>query len=375
MRLRWLAIVFFATAVIAAIALALYSWRQKPSPRLTLKQGAFNELVGWADDKTAAALRSFLKSCAVITARADGEAFDASVKSGDFGSVGDWRGLCAFAAALPSTDAAAKAFFEENFTPLLAGNNGESDGLFTGYYEIMLNGSRHRKGPYQTPIYRRPPNPKAYSRAQIEDGALSDKGLELFWIDDPIGAYYLEIQGSGLIHLQSGASVRVGYDGSNGQPYISIGRLLVERSEVPLKDMTMATLRDWITAHGAAGKALMRENPSYVFFKEIPGDGPLGSENVVLTAQRSLAVDRRFIPLGMPLWLDAVQRFGNGTLRQLVIAQDTGGAIKGPVRGDFYWGSGDAAGREAGATNAIGHYHLLVPKAVAARVLATVGGN
>jgi membrane-bound lytic murein transglycosylase A len=177
------------------------------------------------------------------------------------------------------------------------------------------------------------------------------------------------------VQLTDGKTVRLGYAGGNRHPFVSIARLLVERSEVPLKDMTMQRLRDWIASHGDAGKALIREDPSYVFFKEIPGDGPLGSENVVLTAQRSLAVDRRFIPLGMPLWLDATGRFVPGTTRRLVIAQDTGGAIKGPVRGDLFWGSGDAAARQAGEMNAAGHYALLVPRAVAAKALATAGAN
>ena len=361
---------FLAAALVIALAAALYRHYHPLPPKLTLRAARFADLEGWDGDNVADVLPAVLKSCAVITARDDNAPFDPVPKSGDFGSVGDWRPLCAEASTLPHTDAAAKAFFEGNFTPLLAGNNGNSDGLFTGYFEIVLDGSRRREGAYQTPLYRPPPNPKAYTRAQIDDGALAGKDLELLWVDDPIGAYFLQIQGSGIVRLNDGKTVRLGYDGGNGHPFVSIGRLLVERNEVPLKDMTMQTLRDWIASHGAAGKALMREDPSYVFFKEIPGDGPHGSERVVLTAQHSLAVDRRFIPLGMPLWLDATQRFTTGMIRQLVVAQDTGGAIKGPVRGDLYWGSGNAAGREAGATNAAGRYWLLVPNAVAARALA-----
>jgi peptidoglycan lytic transglycosylase A len=361
---------FLAAALVIGLAAALYRHYYPLPPKLTLRAARFAELDGWDDDRVAAALPAFLKSCAIITAHADGEPFDPVPKSSDFGTVGEWRPLCAEAATLSNSDATTRTFFETNFIPVLAGNNGNPDGLFTGYFEIVLNGSRRHEGPYQTPIYRPPPDPKAYSRAQIEDGALAGKGLELLWVDDPIGAYFLQIQGSGVVHLTDGKTVRLGYDGGNGHPFVSIGRLLVERSEVPLKDMTMQTLRDWVASHGAAGKALMREDPSFVFFKEISGDGPYGSEKVVLTARRSLAVDRRFIPLGMPLWLDATERFTTGAIRQLVIAQDTGGAIKGPVRGDLYWGGGDAAGKEAGAMNALGHYLLLLPNAVAARALA-----
>jgi membrane-bound lytic murein transglycosylase A len=361
---------FIAAALVIAFAAALYRHYFPLPPKLTLRASQFNELDGWDGDHVAAALPAFVKSCAAITARSDTEPFDPATKSADFGTVGDWRPLCAEAEALPRGNASAKTFFESNFTPLSAGNNGNNDGLFTGYFEIVLNGSLRREGPYQTPIYRPPPEPKAYTRAQIESGALAGKGLELLWVDDPISAYFLQVQGSGMVHLTDGKTVRLGYDSGNGQPFVSIGRLLVERSEVPLKDMSMQTLRDWIASRGAAGKALMREDPSFVYFKEIFGDGPYGSEKVVLTPRRSLAVDRRFIPLGMPLWLDAAQRFSSGSIRQLVIAQDTGGAIKGPVRGDLYWGGGDEAGKEAGAMNAIGQYSLLLPKAVAEHALA-----
>lgn len=337
---------------------------------MTLKTVGFDQLAGWRDDNAASVVPAFRKSCASLAGRGDDEPLDPSVKSGDFGTVGEWREVCAAAAKLPGTDAAAKAFFEADFVPALAGNNDDNDGLFTGYFEIALNGSRQRHGAFQTPLYRRPPDPKAFTRAEIEDGALAGKGLELLWVDDPIGAYFLAVQGSGIIHLDDGSVVRLGYDGSNGQTYVAIGHLLVERGDMALKDLTMDSLRQWIVAHGDAGTTLMRDNPSYVFFKEIPGAGPYGSENVVLTAGRSLAVDRSFIPLGIPLWLDAAERFAPGTIRRLVVAQDTGGAIKGPVRGDLFWGSGDAAGREAGMMNAIGHYCLLVPRAVAARTLA-----
>lgn len=361
---------FLAAALVIALAAALYRHYYPLPPKLTLRAARFSDLDGWDDDAVAAALPAFLKSCAVVTARGDGAPFDSVPKSGDFGTVGDWRPLCAAAAALPGDAVLARQFFENAFTPFLAANNGNPAGLFTGYFEIALNGSRQREGPYQTPLYRRPADPKAYTRAQIDDSALSGRGLELLWVDDPIGAYFLQVQGSGVVRLTDGKTMRVGYDGGNGQRFVSIGRLLVERNEVPLKDMTMQTLREWVASHGAAGKALMREDPSFVFFKEVPGEGPYGSERVVLTARRSLAVDRRFIPLGMPLWLDATERFSTGLIRQLVVAQDTGGAIKGPVRGDLYWGSGDAAGKEAGAMNAQGHYFLLVPNAVAVRALA-----
>jgi membrane-bound lytic murein transglycosylase A len=345
-----------------------------PKPKLTLQPVSFAVLTGWSDDSVSGAVPAFLRSCSAFLARGAADPLDAKVP-GDFGTIGEWRGLCDKAAALPDTDLAAKEFFETNFVPMLAGNLGDSNGRFTGYFEIALNGSRRQGGPFQTPIYRRPQNPATYSRAEIEDGALAREGLELAWVDDPVGAFFLAIQGSGQIKLKEGGTIRVGYDGANSRPNIVIGRLLVERGEIPLPEVTMDSIRAWIEAHGAAGVALMHENPSYVFFKQIAGDGPLGSEGVMLTARRSLAVDRAFIPLGVPIWLDAQERFVLGVNRQLVIAQDTGGAIKGPVRGDLFWGSDAAAATAAGRMSAAGHYYLLLPKPVAARVGAAFAAD
>jgi membrane-bound lytic murein transglycosylase A len=339
-----------------------------------LQPVSFAVLTGWSDDSVSGAVPAFLRSCSAFLARGAADPLDAKVP-GDFGTIGEWRGLCDKAAALPDTDLAAKEFFETNFVPMLAGNLGDSNGRFTGYFEIALNGSRRQGGPFQTPIYRRPQNPATYSRAEIEDGALARQGLELAWVDDPVGAFFLAIQGSGQIKLKEGGTIRVGYDGANSRPNIVIGRLLVERGEIPLPEVTMDSIRAWIEAHGAAGVALMHENPSYVFFKQIAGDGPLGSEGVMLTARRSLAVDRAFIPLGVPIWLDAQERFVLGVNRQLVIAQDTGGAIKGPVRGDLFWGSDAAAATAAGRMSAAGHYYLLLPKPVAARVGAAFAAD
>ncbi len=364
-RAAWIAL---ALGLLAS-ALAVYLLRPKPPPRLTLAPRAYDQLIGWRDDGIAAALPALLRSCAAFLAKPDGAPLDAVTKSADFGPVGEWRAPCAAAAAVPANDDfAARRFFETNFTPLLAGNNGDSEGLFTGYFEITLDGSRRRGGAFQTPVYRRPPDPTRYSRAEIEDGALSGQGLELLWVDDPVDAFFLEIQGSGRVRLKEGGTIRIGYDGSNGKPYVAVGRLLVERGVMPKEQVTMASIRDWMAAHPREGAALRRDNPSFVFFREIAGDGPLGAERVVLTAGRSLAVDRAFIPLGLPVWLEAQQRFAPDAIRRLVIAQDAGGAIKGPVRGDLFWGHGPAAAAGAGAMNATGRYYLLVPREIAARL-------
>jgi membrane-bound lytic murein transglycosylase A len=370
-RLPWIILALAALLVVAAAGYRLL-FRQLPSPEplLTLAPARFDQISGWGEDRVAAALPALLRSCKKLLTRSDDAAVTARTKGPDFGTVADWRPTCAAAASVPaSDDKAARQFLEANFVPFLAGNNGEPDGLFTGYFEITLNGSRKRGGPYQTPLYRRPPEPNRHTRAEIEDGALAGKGLELVWIDDPVDAFFLEIQGSGRVTLPDGTIMRVGYDGQNGKPYVPVGRLLVERGELPRDKVTMASIRSWMAENPKKGAALRRENPSYVFFREISDEGPLGAQQVPLTAGRSLAVDRAVIPLGVPMFIDVRQRFApNDTIRRLVVAQDTGGAIKGPVRGDLFWGHGKEAASGAGAMNARGRYYLLLPKSVATRL-------
>jgi membrane-bound lytic murein transglycosylase A len=188
-------------------------------------------------------------------------------------------------------------------------------------------------------------------------------------VDDPIDAFFLQIQGSGRVRLNGNGTVRVGYDGQNGRPYVPVGRLLIERGAIPRDKVTMAAIRSWMRADPKAGAALRRENPSYVFFREVEGDGPIGAEGAALSAERSIAVDRAFVALGVPIWLEADERFTAADgVRRLMVAQDTGGAIKGPVRGDVFWGTGDTAGSRAGVMNAGGRYYLLLPRPVARRL-------
>jgi membrane-bound lytic murein transglycosylase A len=340
------------------------------------------DLRGWPQDEAAAALAAFQRSCAVLAKAAD------ATPLGIAGTAADWRAPCEAAAALAGADdAAARQYFETWFAPWLAGNNGKPEGLFTGYYEPELSGARQPDATFATPLLRRPPDLvmvelglfrpawrgeriagravdgrlKPYeSRRDIESGALDRYRLGFLWVDDAVDAFFLQIQGSGRIRLPDGALVRVGYDGQNGQPYVPIGRLLMERGELAKEDVSMQSIRAWIKAHPEAGKALMAENPSYVFFREVKGDGPVGAEGAVLTPGRSLAVDRSFLPLGVPVFLDA----GDG-LRRLMVAQDTGGAIRGPVRGDVFWGAGAEAAARAGTLKARGTYYVLLPKTVA----------
>jgi membrane-bound lytic murein transglycosylase A len=324
----------------------------------------------------AAAVLPFLKSCVRFLGRPDTAPFDSLPSRVDYGRVVDWRAPCQAALRLPiGDDAAARRFFETNFAPFAIADYGATRGLFTGYFEVELKGSRRRHGDYQTPLYRRPPPALAsrYTRAQIEAGALAGRKLALLWVEDPIAAFFLQVQGSGVVRLDDGKMTRIGYAGQNGKPYVPIGRILLEQGVIPRDKLTMRTLHEWLKDHPKKGAALRRQDPSYVYFREIKGDGdgPIGAEGVVLTAQRSLAVDRRFIPLGVPIWLDARQRFGTrARLQHLFVAQDTGGAIRGPVRGDLFWGTGMAAGASAGATNAYGCTFVLLPRAVADRLAA-----
>jgi membrane-bound lytic murein transglycosylase A len=340
--------------------------------RFALAPAGFDRLQGWAEDRLSAALPAFLKSCARFLSFPNAAALDPIPRAADFGRVGDWRELCAAAQATPpDDDSAARRFFETSFIPFTVADYGQVEGLFTGYFEIELSGSRRRQGRYQTPIYRRPPelgSGPRYSRADIEDGALAGRGLELLWIDDPIDAFFLEIQGSGRVRLEDGSTVRVGYDGKNGLPYVPVGRRLVERGVLPRAQVTMISIRDWMNEHPEAGAALRRENPSYVFFREQRDDGAIGAEGIMLTPERSLAVDRTYVALGLPIWVEAEERFVSAErVRRLVVAQDVGGAIKGPVRGDLFWGTGNAAATRAGVMNARGRYYLLLPRSIAAR--------
>jgi membrane-bound lytic murein transglycosylase A len=312
------------------------------------------------------------------------------------GTTGDWQPVCAALTDLDATDVGLRRYFETWFVPVAID---AGDGLFTGYYEPELKGARAPSAAYPVPLYRRPPDLIAvnladfrpdleaetlvgrvgdgrlrpyHTRADIDAGVLAGQGLELVWLADPIDAFFLQVQGSGRIALADGGSLRVGYAASNGHPYTAIGRLLVERKELTKEAATMQTVRQWLRDHPDQATALMQMNARYIFFREVEGDGPIGSLGVALTPGRSLAIDASLLPLGAPMWLDTTYPPGTPeagrALRRLMVAQDTGGAIKGAVRGDIYWGSGEAALQYAGPMKQPGRYYLLLPKTVAQRM-------
>ena len=254
-----------------------------------------------------------------------------------------------------------------------------------------MRGAQQRHGPYQTPIYARPAdlvtvdlgdfkqewkgkhlagkvvgqNLKPYDdRATITHGSLNNRATVLAWVDDPTSAFFLAVQGSGRIKLEDGHTLRIGYDGANGHDYVAIGRKLAKSGDLP-KPVTMQSIRAWLAAHPDRADGAMNLNPSYVFFRPLQGDGPMGAEGVALTPHRSLAIDPAFVTLGSPIWLDTTDS-ANNPLQRMMIAQDTGGAIKGIVRGDVFWGFGAEAEAKAGAMQSRGRYFLLLPKTVKA---------
>jgi membrane-bound lytic murein transglycosylase A len=390
-----------SAALASLLALLLISCERgekpppSPPPAVSLTAVDFHSLTGWAEDAVSEALPALRRSCARLGAVADGQPLG---PDGLAGSAGDWREACAaLAAAAPEDDAALRALIEANFVPYRVGDAGSS-GLFTGYYEPELSGSRAPDARHRWPLYRPPddlvtvdlgsfaedlkgrrlvgrvadgrlvPYP---ARAEIDSGKLDGKALELLWLDDPVDVFFLHVQGSGRVRLPDGSFVRVGYAGSNGRDFTAIGKALLDDGKVPRDKVSMQAIRDWLRANPEDGRAYMERNARYIFFHEIEGDGPIGAEGVALTPGRSLAVDTDLLPLGAPLWLDTTWPGSDKPLRRLVVAQDTGSAIKGAVRGDLFWGAGEAALAYAGGMKQPGSYYLLLPKSVAERKAGT----
>jgi len=334
---------------------------------MNLQPVNFDSLPGWRDDGMAEALPALRRSCDKIIAMPSHK----SLGDGMAGTAGDWLGPCgALRQVQPDNSAAARSWAEHWLQPYRVTAGGSSEGVFTGYYEAELRGSRHQGGPYQTPLYARPAGwpadpaksgQKFATRAEIEAGALAGKAQVLLWVDDPVDAHILHIQGSGRVSLEDGSSVQVGYDGNNGQEWVGLGKILIKHGLLGPGESNMPSVRAWLKNHPAQATALMDENPRYIFFRTLNADGPVGAEGVPLTAGRSLAVDTKYIPLGLPLWLDTTDSSGR-PLRRLMVAQDTGKAITGPVRGDFFWGPGETAFANAGRMNSRGGYFLLLPR-------------
>jgi membrane-bound lytic murein transglycosylase A len=356
---------------------------------------SFADVPGWLRDDHTAALQAFMKSCArVTTGNRNGKE---PLKPG-------FRAACEAAAALTKsavTPAAARAFFEAHFAPHRVVHAG-GHGLLTGYYEPVLDGARQASAKFKVPVYRRPPDlvnivdetlrgaksanlthgrqtPNgvvAYAtRAEIESGALAGKELELVFLADPVDVFFMQVQGSGRIKLPDGQMVRVHYDGKNGHPYTSVGRHLIDTGVLTADQMSLDALGTWLRADPERGRKAMQKNASYVFFRELSGaeaSGPLGVLEIPLTDGRSLAVDAGVHAIGTPIFVSAptlthatkgAHATRGGAFERLMIAQDVGSAIKGPERGDIYFGSGLAAGQLAGITKHPGNFFVLLPRA------------
>jgi len=334
------------------------------SNKVAMAPIAFNEIPGWSDDKLVEALATFRRSCPKLSASPDTRiATDGGER---VVTAAEWRQICTHAAAVrPGDDQGARQFFEQNFRPLVV----QGPASFTGYFEPELRGSRAPSRVFTIPVYRRPTDlsdKPYYTRAEIEQGALKGKGLEIVWVQDPVALYEAQVQGSARVHLAEGGTLSLGFDGSNNRAYTAIGGVLADMGVMKREDVTWPAIRDWLKRHPQQGRDVMRRNERYIFFKDTRTTAPTGSEGVPLTAQRSLAIDPAVTPYGTPIWIETTRPVAGKPgatepYRRLMIAQDSGAAIKGPARGDVFFGStaqaADWAGRMVGAGRAI----VLVP--------------
>ena len=338
----------------------------QPADRFGARSIAFSELSGWTADAHADALKTFIASCQVL-ARAPKPV---STGSGLQISAELWQSLCQEAQRIKLVEA--RAFFERRFVPFRVNNNGKERGLFTGYYEPMLYGATHRYGDFQYPLYALPldvkPDEPYYTHAEINAGALSGRRLEIVWVDDPVMRFFMQVQGSGRVKLTNRKELYVGYAGKNGHKYASLGKVMGEEDLLPKDQINFFTIRQWLYQHPEQAMTLMERNRSYVFFKIRNEPGAVGAAGAVLTPGRSLAVDSGYIPYGLPIFLETIlppePQQEPMVFNRLMVAQDTGGAIRGPVRGDIFFGTGDEAEYFAGYMAQKGMYSVLVPKEI-----------
>ena len=359
----------------------------------TLKAMPFAQIEGWSADDHDAALAAFRRSCEEILAT--GHGFEREVRFG--GLRADWLKTCEDALHAKS----ARQFFEEEFIALSVADPVRPEGLFTGYYEPEAEGRRKAGNGYDVPIYRKPDDlvsfdqatekrinlrygrlvqgkpARYFTRREIEEGALRGRDLEIAWLKSWVDAFFIHVQGSGRIRFEDGSTMRLAYGAKTGQAYTGIGGLFVERGVLTKDNMSMQALRKWMKDNPNAARQLMWENKSFIFFREVKVDDPAlgapGAQKVSLTPLRSMAIDRSLWMFGTPIWLDTKVPSGPAgelqPFRHLMIAQDTGTAIKGAVRGDVYWGWGEKAALIAGQMKSSGSMIVLLPKKLGFRLL------
>ena len=384
---------------LAALAVSLAVWwiTKPPSPdrtELLLEDVEYRHLADWSNDDHHLALQAFLRSCARLETLPE----EKQVGPDRFGAiVADWRRPCELGRGVAHEDpVAARQYFEEEFIPTAITAGGKAEGLFTGYYEPYYEGSRERIGRYNVPLYGQPEDLVTAdlgafrpewegvrlvgrvkdrkfrpfdTRETIQSSGLEGRAKVVLWLRSVVDAFFLQIQGSGRIRLSDGGETRVGYVANNGHPYTAIGGELVARGALLINEVSMQSIRSWLEANPSEAQKLMSVNTRYIFFRELKGEGPFGAAQVVLSPGRSLAVDTTLIPLHLPVWLQTSwppgsKRSDEATLHRLMLTQDTGGAIRGPVRGDVFWGGGREAEELAGRMSELGRYFLLLPKAL-----------
>lgn len=353
-------------------------------PAKPMKEAHWGDLPGWAEDDLTAAWPAFLQSCRGMASKPQWLL---------------WRAACEEAKGLAVNDnATLHRFFEARFQPYqLVNPDATTSGTITGYYEPLLHGSRTRTATYGQPVLGVPPDlltidlsdvvPELknmrlrgrlqgnkivpyYSRADITTREKDFADRVLLWVDDAVELFFLQIQGSGRVKLPDGKLVRIGYADQNGHPYQSVGRVLIDRGELKLEQASMQGIQSWARANPSKLNDVLNANPSYVFFREVPStsnenEGPQGALGVPLTPERSIAVDPRSVPLGAPVFLATTQPNASAPLRRMMLAQDTGGAIRGVVRADFFWGFGAEASNQAGKMKQAGEMWILLPPGAA----------
>lgn len=364
MAVRWRVLAGVAAFVAVAFTLSGCAGSATRQGGVAMSPISFNEIPGWSDDKQGEALVAFRRSCPKLTTGPDSKiTTDGGEKTV---ATAEWKRICDAAAAANERDpVSARRFFEDNFRPLVV----SAPGKFTGYFEPELRGSRVPSRFFTIPIYRRPPDltDKPYlTRAEIDQGALKGKGLEIAWVQDPVALFEVQVQGSGRVHLAEGGTLNLGFDGSNNRPYTAIGSVLVEMGVMKREDATWPAIRDWLKRNPQQARDVMRKNERYIFFKDTRVQATTGAEGVPLTAQRSLAVDTAFTPFGTPIWIETVRPVAGKpgateVYRRLMIAQDSGAAITGPARGDVFFGGGAQAADWAGRMASPGRAIVLVP--------------
>ncbi|AZL15429.1 murein transglycosylase A [Rickettsiales endosymbiont of Stachyamoeba lipophora] len=343
----------------------------RPKETITLKPTNFKNLTGWENEQFDEFWPSLQKSCEKFLTLPS----DYKLRFGSFysaGSMADWHPLCERAEFIEHKHLQ-KEFLENNFTPYLVKSSKGNKGLFTGYYESDIRGSLVKTSKFKHPIYYSPPDIQErrpyYSRTEIENGVLEDRNLELLWTDDKIELFFMHIQGSGKVHLPDGSIIRIGYASQNGYPFTPIGRVLIKNNSINKSQLSAQAIKRWLRHNPEHADYVMNQNESYIFFRHIEAnDGPIGALGVELTSERSIAVDKRFYPLGIPAWINthlpSTIYSKPNKYRRLVTLQDTGGAIKGGIRADIFFGSGKRAREIAGGMKALGNIVVLLPNNV-----------